>query len=367
MRITIAQRLRPFSHAPGTYCLLPGSFLRFQFFPTRIVIDDLSGPTPKAVTYFDLNLSGPVKDFTVQQDLEKGILRVWGHYREGFVRYSITSGKEPHSFIFKMEKSPKSGVKSETLKITLHAKEVLCFLNGDIVSELLFLTVKEHSRLSLGSHKAQDWNLVQRRVDLAEIFPVWHRLGKMLPETTISRCEGALKLLEKCSTFIEEGTKLEVYESFQNLFLAGMEGILSPRLIDIQHQGFAVDALPKGFQGSPMVLLTEGAKIISKLFVQIRDHGIEILPLLPPEFHCGRMLSVSCGELGEVDIEWSKKTIRRMVFRSEVCRTIPFGFQKGLKSYRLRFSEKDKGKRVNVGEAIACESGKIYFLDNFLK
>ena len=186
MRITIAQRLRPFSHTPGACCLLSGSVLRFQFFPTKIVIDDLSGPTPREVTYLDLNLTGPVKDFTVQQDLEKGMLRVWGHYKEGFVRYSIAAGTEPCSFIFKVEKSPKSGVRSETLNKTLHAKEMLCFLNGDIVSELLSSTPKEHCRLSLGSHKAQDWYLVQRRADLQEIFPVWHRLGKMLPETSIS-------------------------------------------------------------------------------------------------------------------------------------------------------------------------------------
>lgn len=367
MRITIAQRLRPFSHTPGTCCILPGSFLRFQFFPTRIVIDDLSVPTPKAVTHFDLNLTSPVKDFTIQQDLEKGMLRVWGHYLEGFVRYSITAGKEPCSFIFKMEKSPESGVRSETLNKALHAKEVLGFSNGDIVPELLSSTLKKHSRLSLGSHKAQDWEPVQRRADLKEIFPVWHRLGNILPETSISGYEGTLKLLENSNKWIEEGKKLEVYQSFQNLFHAGFEGILSPRLTDSQYQGFNVDAVPRGFQGSPLFLLTEAAKMISKLFVQIRDHEVKILPLLPPEFHSGRMVAISCNDLGEVDIEWSKKTIRRMVFRSEVSGPIQFTFRKGLKSYRLRYSPKDKGKRTNVGESIDCEPGKTYFLDNFQK
>ena len=367
MHITIAQRLRPYSHTPGTFCLLPGSSLRFQVFPTRIVVDDISGPNPFPLMDFDLKLKGPAKDFTIQQDLEKGMLKGWGHFDEGYVRYSIMPGKDPQTFVFQIERCPDSGIRSDTLNHTFQPKQALAFSAGEIVSEVLPQTIKQNNRLSLGSHKAQDWDQVQRRADLIEIFPFWYQLGKSLPKQSISKYEGTLQLLEKCSSAIENCRKLDVYQSFLNLFNAGFEGMLSPRLIDTQHQGFDISELSNTFEGSPLSLLTEGAQMISQLFVQQNDSEVKILPLLPPEFFCGRMTAMCCGVKGEADIEWSKKIIRRMIFRSDVNGPVLFTFQKGVRGFRLRCSTREKGERINVEKPIECQSGKTYYFDNFQK
>lgn len=363
MHITIAERLRPFSHLPGTYCLLPRSFLRCRIFPTKLVIDDVSEIYPKALITIDLSLHGPVKDFTIQQDLEKGFIRVWGHFQEGFVRYCLMALEEPHSFIFKMERAPLAGVNSPTFNKVIYPKEEI-----QVKAPTSPLTFKfKNERLSLGSHKAQDIELIRRRLDLSEIFPLWFRLGQQLLSLDKPSCEGTLKLLEICENIIYEKKALEVFQAFLNLFHVGFEGLLSPCLYDENYQGFSVDLSSDNFKGVPLYLLTEGSKLISKLFIDIKEHSIAMLPVLPPQFHCGRMLGVACGVFGEIDFEWSKKLIRRVVFNSKIDGPIHFAFQKGLKTFRLRANLKDKGVIVSCGEKVYCQVGMTYFFDNFKK
>jgi hypothetical protein len=368
MKIKIAQRLCPFSHAPGTFCILPKTCLRFQIFPTRICVDDISGATPKQIFQIDLNLTGPAKDFTVQQDLERGLLKVWGHFHEGFVRYEIVPVQNDRSFDIRMEKCPNEGIEFKQLNRKIIAKDNVNFYRKEISSDILsFRQEEETERLSLGSHKAQDWDMIARRGDLIEILPFWHRLGRTVPFISFSESQGNLKLLESCDKAISDKNKVAIYDLFKNLFLAGFSGILSPQLADDLFQGFNMKPISKDFDGSSLVLLSEGAKQITRLFVDVSGGALQILPVLPPEFHSGRMINVKCGDFGIADLEWSKKTIRRLIFRSHFEGFLPLTFQKGIKSFRARFSMKDKGRRIEVGKPLEVIKGNTYFLDNFQK
>ena len=111
MRIDIAARFKPFSHCPGTYVLLPGSTLRLQIFPTRLHVDDLAGPLPVSLATIDFDLTGPVDEFSIQQDLERGNVRVWGKTSSGFVRYTIHFLIQPNSGIkLFVEKAASQGI-----------------------------------------------------------------------------------------------------------------------------------------------------------------------------------------------------------------------------------------------------------------
>jgi hypothetical protein len=300
-RITIAQRLKPFSHVPGTKLILPGSSHQLIIYPTLIVIDDRKIPIP---------LTGPVDDFTIQLDLEKGCVKVWGHYQEGFLRYRIHATTDGN-FTIVTEKSPKDIFPQPQKNL---------------------FQMPNCERLSLGKDKLQDWDMVVRRRDLTEILPFWHRLGQLLPETV-------------------NAAKFD--PDFLNLFRAGFEGILSPRLEDTQHQGLS---LPK--MSSPSILLTQGAKLIRSLFFIQKGNELEILP--NNHFHQGRMVNISCGSLGTLDIEWTKKTLRRVVFHSKVNGEIKFLFPKDLKTFRLT-----PGKKMTVDTLISVNEGITYLLDNF--
>jgi len=330
MLIQIEERCKPFSHLSGTMCLLPGAFLRFQVFPTLIRVHDLSAAEPKFLEEFPLPLEGPVADFTVQLDLEGGFIRVWGSALSGYFRYRICPADNAKRWALVAEKG----------------------LEGRAASTGKALPIE---RLSLGSHKAQDWELVCRRADMKEILPHWFLLGqKVLQKELSSPLQGTAALLK------------EDLDSLRNLFSAGFEGILSPRLIDEGHHGFSLPAL-SDHSMSPLVLLHEGARLIRRFFIDSKENEIHLLPALPAEFHCGRMTDVVCKGIGTLDFEWTKKKLRRMILRSEFSGELTLVLQKKIKSFRLRRSLQDRGVVVKAPYCINVEPGKAYLLDHFEK
>lgn len=343
MRITIAERLRPFSHLPGTTCLLPGTPYEFRFYPTRL-------------GSHDLHLHGPVEDFTVQQDLEKCRLTVWGHYQEGFLRYHIFFDIEEKAVILEMDRCPSAGLSSSLRKTPLLPKQRVRLIEN---SPHLPCPKNSRARLSLGCHRAQDWDLMKRRARLEEIFPFWFRLGMLLEEESSGNRH---PLLEQCAQNVLKQDRLALYTSFKNLFSAGFEGILTPRLQDQAFQGL-MPLLAKT-EGSPTILLSAAARLIARLFIDTSANNLSFLPLLPPEFHCGRITGYAVP-FGEVDLEWSKKTLRRLIFRNRNNAQPSFIFPKQIKAFRIRTSPKDKGAILPVGTPLDFQENGVYFFDNF--
>lgn len=348
MRIAIAERFRPYSHCPGTFVLVPGTTVRLQVFPSMISVCGMSGPLPHRNFSIQLPFLGPVKEFTVQQDLEKGVVRAWGHARQGFFRYACSRADSLPGIAFFIEKWP------DMLPCPFPKAEGTAILWD-----------KEVERLSLGSHKAQDWEMVSRRGAMEEIMPLWFRLGQMLPEIESSR-EGVLELLDSLCSAISSNSPETILPSFTPLFLAGFNGLLSPSLNDDFHQGLCLKEVGHECRASPLAILTEGAKLIRSLFIREEKHGLAMLPRLPPEFHCGRMTGVK-SSFGELDFEWSKKLLRRVVLRPAKNCKVDFNFQKSLKSFRFREGNKDKGARLLTDQSLEFQAGKLYYLDNFQK
>jgi hypothetical protein len=333
MRITIAERLHPFSHTPGVRMLIPCTAIEVQVFPAALIFSDLSGPIPKTIEKLSLNVTGIVEKFTALLDLERGEVRVWGEGAAGYFRYALFAHQG--SIGIHLEKSSVSFTPSSLVTI-VEARE------RESGSNL--------ARLSLGNHKAQDWDLVCRRCEMEEIFPIWHHLGQLVN----GQQEADYPPLKEC---MKQNKPEEIVAQFRTLFKLGFRGILSPTLEDHLFQGIALPA-PK--QGSPLFLLQKGAELIGSLFVD----QLKILPALPPEFHCGRLLNASCA-VGKVDVEWTKKAIRQMILRSSSSAEVVFQFPSGIRSFRLRQSNSDRGQKVQVGVLIRVEPAQQYFFDNF--
>lgn len=307
MRITIGQRLRPYSHLPGTYLLLPGTTTRMQVFPTRVIYEDLSGPFPKHIKTVDYPHTGPVRDFTVQQDLERGRVLVWGHAQAGHFK-TFEEGSAP----------------------------------------------KVIERLSLGSHKAQDMAFIVRRLNFQEIFPLWFQLGQMLPPLVEGPFGGTLALLEPCTKAITSRSPETILAPFETLYRAGFEGIMSPRLQDNEHQGLGVPEASEE-SATPLLLLVKGYSLIRSLFVQFSGNQLSLLPALPPQFHAGRLLDVQLPGLGTLDLEWSKKEVRRCVIRCEQSAEFILN-SKNHKSYRI-----NKKENHSTGALISLAPGEWSF------
>lgn len=301
--IEIATRIRPFTHTPGTPVLLPGSSLEFRIFPARIFVRDLESDYEKII---DIPVRGPVLHFTIMSDLERGNLFISGE-----TTYKIKSGVA--GFFVGEEFYPSPGV---------------------------FERIVPKERLSLGSHKKQDWDLVERRRDLKEILPAWFLLG----------------------SWISKDVEEEIDFSKENLlqvFLAHFTGLLSPRLTDEKFQGFALPSIK-----SPIGLLKNGSDFIRSLFVTSTDDSLSLFP----HFVCGRMLNVSVlGGRAELCFEWTKHKPFKVILKGLEACSFQLRCPMEIKGFRVKKNFDQKGESVSVGTLLNLEAGKHLYLDRFTK
>lgn len=351
MHITIAERFRPFSHAYKTVCILPQSDLRFEIFPAQLFVSDLSKATPKPCYAIPLVVNGPVTDFTVMQDLEKGCLKVWGRSQKGYFRYRIDAAVTEAGFTITIEKSDDEAIFSQVPQ--------------GLIAEGTTKVKPEAERLSFGVTKKADWTLVDRRSQLSEILPFWFRLGQLTPSVS-DHAVGTVSLFHPLESAFDSRDRLAFAKALKNLYLAGFEGMLACSLEDVAHHGFSLPQVPENCDFSPLLLLTKGATFIKRMLVNlISSDTIDILPCLIPELHAGRYCNVVVGDIGTLDLEWSKKQARRMIFSSEKDQTVTFNFQKDLNSFRMRPINSQVATTKACGEAITFAKGVTYFFDNF--
>jgi hypothetical protein len=361
MKISIAQRLHPFSHNAGTQFLVPRTSLAVRVFPTRLDFCDLEG---KVEPFFlTLDFLGPIQGFTVGANLEKGFLNVFGMTRKGYMRYQLWV-KEGSLFLT-MEKTPEERV---VCRHSLFPEEEISFQKGEsrtICSQLESIAqATPQERLSLGMHKSQDWDLVRRRLDCKEIFPAWLLMASQAPGEGIFVKD--ISLLSICKERIAQRERESVLEAFEHLFLTAFEGVLAPRWIDSEYQGIGLQSPP--FLSS-LPLLIESGRLIRSLFIQENEGEVSLLPCLPPQFHCGRMIQVktSCGAL--LDFEWTKKTLKSVFIHAASSGLMSLKLPKGIRSFRLTCG-KQVLKKEDVdpeGKAIvSLEAGKTLQLDRLL-
>ncbi len=377
MKITIFEKLKPFSHIPGDSCLLPGSLLKLKIYPTLIQVYERS--TSKLQTEIKLKIEGPVKDFTIQLDLEKGNIRVWGHSAHGYFRYTLTAlSSFQEVLILTFEKAPleimhvscsegfKFWEQDTALTFSLPTqsgkeKQDLLLSKSQLSNAQKFIPPSTE-KLSLGVTKRQDWNLVQSRGQLEEILPYILKLGQIFPPLEKTQ-NGLINLIDTAKEFVREKNKQSLKDTLSLLNKVAFEGILCPRLKDDDYQGidYRCDA-----SIDPLLIVSEASKIIREIFINEADKQIEILPLLPAEFHSGRFLNLKT-ECGVVDLEWTKKQVRRLVLRTTNNGSFQLNFPKDVVSYRLRSGELDRGRKILNHSVIDIEFEKNYCFDRFQK
>lgn len=346
MSVKVALRFHPFSHTPGVSCLLPGSFWKITAFPTRILLDNLYG---KGGFTISLALQGPMRDFTLVQDLEKGVVRLFGESQKGYFRLVISRLETGIQLFF--EKTPEEGLSYQIGGVEERATPKTVRLIP-LEREHPIVTPPK-SRLSLGIHKAQDWDLIMRRGDLQEIAPFWIRLAEWLPEIREDkRVFGALKLLEPRLALLKKA------------FLVGFSGILVPTLQDDLFLGIlAEEKIPEDL--SPLHFLKQGASILRSLFFEEKEGEVALLPLLPREFYAGRFVHLALQNGGFLDLEWSKEMLRRVVIHPHVSQKIKLSLPKKIRRFRLKRNPKERGKTVHCDELVSLNAGESVYLDRF--
>ncbi|MCB1117038.1 MAG: hypothetical protein KDK50_00500 [Chlamydiia bacterium] len=349
MRIEIASRMRPYSHVPGTAALIPGSSWSVKGYPTRLEFTNLI--TQKRLE-LDFCLTGLMENFTLVQDLEKRAVLLFGTAKEGYVRLMITH--KENQLVIMTKRVPEGG-------LTIKGKKL-----GP--RESLQIKVDEQGylppyveRISFGCHKAQDIELMHRRMEMDEILPFWFCLGQLTPPTPCSHEEGTLTLLKP----IIECEKTEILKHFEKVFAAGFSDLFVPRLIDDQHQGVAPEIDVVSADLSPLTLLTEGAQLIRMMFFQQKGNELSILPCLHPDLHSGRLINGHAQNLLLFEMEWSKKRVQKLILRPLESGKVKLHLPNKIKSFRIRKSIKSRGEIHKADEMLDIEKGQPLFLDHF--
>jgi hypothetical protein len=318
MRIKIALKLRPFSHRPGIRCMVPYSTWEAQIFPAKILFHDLlkGGREELSIPW-----QGPVRGFTVLQDMERGRIEVFGKAQNGYSRYFITAD----GLDFSNKKIPLPFIRKADLPPSL-------------------------KRLSLGIHKKQDWDLIERRLEMEEVFPFWIRLAQIIPESPLVPIGTAVLLKQN---------KLEL------AFQAAFQGILCPSLHDENYLGLIPESkIDPGL--SPIGIIHEGARQIEALFFKEEDETVHLLPKLPKELHAGRFINLTTSSGDLIDIEWSKKQLKKVIVRPSANHSMRLKLQSQIHSFRLRTNARQKGQLFKHDQPLELQEGQTLYLDRFM-
>jgi len=317
MKITISQKLRPFSHRPGVACLIPGTCLSVEAFPTLLRFAGFEYP---------IDVKGPIKNFTLIQDLERNCVFISGDGKDRSYRFRLQAFNGGFELF---SQKPKE-------------KKIFAF-------SLSFFLPLTWEKLSLGSHKSQDWDLVMRRSDLKEILPVIFGLGQKIPLMNKQPSGSILSLLNEAQ--------------LQDFCSVAFSDILVPREKDEQHLGLVPS--DEKFEGRPFILLQEAFLLIRSLFFRQNERRLEFLP--STLFASGRLINLQVPGVGEIDMEWASYRLRRVVIRANCSGELLFTFPQDVSCFRFTVSKSLKHKKHLVGDPFLVKMGYTYFLDRFQK
>ena len=187
---------------------------------------------------------------------------------------------------------------------------------------------------------------------MAEIFPFWMRLAQVIPERALPK--------EPIGT-----DALLVAGQLKETFQAAFQGILCPRLTDENFLGLIPECdIPKNL--SPLGIIHEGARQIQALFFSEEKDHWHLLPALLKELHAGRLISLVTTVGDRIDLEWSKKELKKVIVRPSKTRSIQLHLQRSLKSFRVRKHPRQRGERYMRNRTLEMEAGNLLYLDRFM-
>ena len=290
-------------------------------YPTRLEFADFFGHFRTV----DLGLTGPVKGFTLQQDLEKRLCRVFGVEKSGFFELHVF--REGNDLSLKWVRGKKKGEKVVLMGLT--------------PSET---SLKSYEKISLGSSKKQDVDLMWRRANMIEVLPILYALSQNVPLPSEEKLTHLPQTEEEFSHFVKGG--------FDSLFV--------PKRGDERHLGIFCEQIPDSC--SPLHRLKEFKSAFRALFIKEEEGKVVLLPNLPKKFLSGRFLGVKV-EGATIDVEWRKGTIHSVIISPDKEIELSIVWPKEIRSFRI---EKREGLIPRESRIILKEEKKTV-IDKFQK
>lgn len=318
--IQIRQKSLPFSKEYASRAPIPNTNLWFEAWPTKFIVFN-----DKKRVEFDLECSGPIKNFTLHLDLEKGRLLCHFMAREGFFSWAIErvlTGVE-----FRLKRAADSGV-------CVNGRNYKRFDRFIVPLDDSCKILTSNERLCLGSHKAQDVQNMFKRFDLRELLPLYFRLGQYFtPSGSI------LSLEELKTTHLCQVSSLFYFSDSIH------------QLLGLQHK--RVDC---SFYANAYCFIRD------MFFKQEGENLLFMSGFIP--FNSGRMVNLQFSA-GKLSFIFRKKRVLRIVIDPTQDATIRLCLPQKFKQFRVLKSLRKKGQILSSNDTIELKKSTRLYLDKF--
>ena len=369
VKIRIDRKNRPFS-GNSAAVIIPKTAFEVRVYPVKLEFFNREKFSEFFSAEIFFNLKGAPVNFKIFLDLETSCIEVFANFEDEIIRYKIFG--EGDRVVIRLEKAEAGNVQ---VCLRTNGKMEISSLklkkNFYLPLRTKFLLEESLEKLSLGVRKNQDMELISRRNDLREVFPFWFVAGQKVPVLQMEN-RGIASLFDEIDVLVKKKEKQKLYNLFLNVFKAGFSGIFAPRLLDIGFQGVydfenPFDSERTAVEASSLVLLRKGSEFIRSLFIRQNNNNLEVLPFLLSQFYCGKMTGIKLGNLGVLDIEWSKEILKKMILVTKKDEEINFLFQAKIKTFRMKKNIYDRGVICRSGYPVEVQKGSVYYFDRFEK
>lgn len=344
MFIKIAKKHILFSSRPKACYLVPKTSYLVTCYPTRLVFEDL-GLEGKNIE-FVWKHTGKISQFLTTLDLEKGFIEIAWRDDSGY--YKIHVSCQDQKLLARLKKGSLHCIthKCDTEDIFILAKDI---------QEKKIDTLE---KLSLGMHKALKYESLFLREDLKEILPLLYTQAQCVTDSHIDGNCAILKFLRE----VQKAPIDKKLDKLLDVYKAGFSALI-PKLTDDFYQGYYKQDDVQGL--SSLVLLNRLKDLIRGMFFEQKENVLSVLQQML--FPFGRMKNIHCKDLGFLDIEWSKKQIKKAIFYSKNKGTIRLSLHPSIKSFRIRKSRSDIGQAYVPMQEIFINPDEMILFDRFQK
>ncbi|MCH9633701.1 MAG: hypothetical protein S4CHLAM7_04340 [Chlamydiae bacterium] len=357
-KIQIKNKLKPFSTRPGIEIPFPISKHIFKIYPTVLEIINEQDLLLKVELFF----KEPPNQFISFFNLVKNRVEVELSFDKGVVHYHLRIKENKLFFQVK-----RCGFKSFVLKMEGKEKKSLkMHINQEcVLVEEIDQKSPENSLeiLSLGSHKKQQIEPLLERKDPKEILPLVFLMGQLGSFERTKHLEGSLNCIKTLQKNRRQKNHDQLLPDLLPVFNQSFSGLLAPYLEDINFWKPTPSKFTKP-RASRFSLLSELYFEIRHFFLTRTKNELFILPHLPPECYCGRLVNVEESGL-TLQMDWSKKLLKMLHIYSAKEHTIKLVFQSPIQKCRVRV---DNTTLVFKNKSsFTFEKSKTYFFDRFEK
>lgn len=359
--IQTKQQFKPFTHQFGQKFLLPETDVVIQAYPSKILFYQLTvaGSLIKKAGV-TLKEPLPLKNWTFEADYFRQELRLFFQSVNGPVELLFKKNNDAVTTTAK--KTPSNGleilIEKQGQDPALDFSELSLQKHEHFQLDWIHNTLSHTSKpkLSLGCQKKQDLQAIQKRGELKESLPLLFALSNFYPNQPYHSEHSLGQDWKKADSLS--------FSKAAEKFLLGYidEGLVPNTNID---PNLFLPVSPEKKPPSALGVLAEIRAHLLNSLLQLEGNCLRLLPNLPKEFHCGKLVGLEITPGVFISIEWSKKQIKKAELYTLQAFEFNLALPKDIKTYRFYTKSKKQAQFKNNPSIFQLNAHQRAFFDQF--